>query len=221
MQFIKNSDEASVQVWPSYTDVMMNVTLILLFYLFAQLIISSQTSAVMLEIRFRQTKLRQAVESAIPAALRKDVFITEDGDLQKYTFADRVLFDSGRATLKESGAEILNAIGRVIKYQVGAFSKIQIEGHTDDQPINVGFASNWELSSARATTVVRFLQDSSGLDPALLSATGYSQYHPVEDNTTEANRSHNRRIEMVVVYSVQEVLDDAKGKATKARANAQ
>ena len=219
MKLIKDGDEVSVQVWPSYTDVMMNVTLILLFYLFAQLIISSQTSAVMLEIRFRQTKLRQTVEGAIPESLRKDVTITEDGSLQKYSFADRVLFDSGRATLRESGIEILGAIGRVIKEQVGSFTKIQIEGHTDDQPIRTGFPSNWELSSARATTVVRFLQDASGLDPGLLSATGYSQYHPVDNNTTDASRSRNRRIEMVVVCSVQDVLANAKSKEPKDKNN--
>ncbi len=212
MKFTRSSDEPGVQVWPSYTDVMMNVTLIVLFYLFAQLIISSQTSAVMLDIRFRQTKLRQIVEKAIPESLRKDVVITEDGSLQKYTFADRVLFDSGRATLKESGAEILQAIGRVFKEQVGSFSKIQIEGHTDDQPIKVGFPSNWELSSARATSVVRFLQDVSGLDPRLLSATGYSQYHPIDENAAEAGRLRNRRIEIVVVYSVQRALSGSESK---------
>ncbi|HWP44000.1 MAG TPA: flagellar motor protein MotB [Blastocatellia bacterium] len=208
--FFFKDREAEVQVWPAYADVVINVTMILLFYLFAQSTISSQTSAGMMEIRQRQTKLRQAVEKNIPEAMRKDVTITEDGNLQRYTFADRVLFDSGQARLKSSGEEILEAIGRMFRSQVGSFSKIQIEGHTDDQPIRVGFASNWELSSARATSVVRFLQDRSGIDPQLLSATGYSQYHPVEANDSDEGRSRNRRIEILVVYSVQEVLEKSR-----------
>lgn len=206
MKPLLGSHEPDVQVWPSYTDVMMNVTLILLFYLFVQSTISSQTSAGMVEIKQQQTRLRQSVEEIVPATMRKDLTITEDGNLQKYTFADRVLFASGQAKLSPLGEELLDLIGRAFKQQVGSFSKIQIEGHTDDQPIRVGFPSNWELSSARATSVVRFLQDRAGLDPSLLSATGYSQYHPVESHDSDEARARNRRIEVVVVYSVQAVL---------------
>lgn len=215
MKRILTSPESEVQIWPSYADVVINVALILLFYLFAQSVISSQTSAAMIEVRQRQTTLREVVESSIPASLRDYVAITEDGSLQKYTFADRVLFDSGRATLKDSGIDILRAMGRVFKESVGSFSKIQVEGHTDNQPIRVGFPSNWELSSARATSVVRFLQDESGIDPALLSATGYAQYHPVDPNESEAGRLRNRRIEIVLFYSAQDSRSRSKGGVAK------
>jgi len=198
--FLRNT-EGDLQIWPSYTDVALNVILILLFYVFAQSVISSQTSAEMKKIKDQQQRLEQAVVAAIPEGLGRDISVRSDGSLQRYTFADRVLFDSGRAELKESGQELLRLLGGVLKQQVDTFSRIQIEGHTDDQPITRGFASNWELSSARATSVVRFFGDSVGLDPKILSATGYSQYHPVENANTDAARARNRRIEVVVVYS--------------------
>lgn len=207
MKSFLSASDTDAQVWPAYADVVINVMLILLLYLFAQSAISSQASAGMIEIRQRQTKLRQAVENDLRQAMGKEVTITEDGNLQKYTFADRILFDSGQARLKLSGEEILDTIGRVFKSQVGSFSKIQIEGHTDDKPIRLGFPSNWELSSARATSVLRFFQDRSGINPQLLSATGYAEFHPVGPNDSDEGRARNRRIEVLVVYSVQEVLE--------------
>lgn len=200
--FLRNQEQ-ELQVWPSYTDVALNVILILLFYLFAQAVISSQTSAAMFEIKRQQEELKQKVNAEIPADLRHHVKVIPDGNLQRFTFANQVLFESGKAELKETGKRILEATGRVFQGQVGKFTKIQIEGHTDNQNINtVEYRSNWELSSARATTVVRFLEDTCGLDPRLLSATGYSQHQPVDRQDSEEGRARNRRIELVVVYSV-------------------
>jgi chemotaxis protein MotB len=169
----------------------------------------------MLEIRQRQTTLRQAVQNAIPATMQRGVTITEDGNLQRYTFADWILFDTGKADLKPSGVTVLGAIGQAFQEHVGTFVQIQIEGHTDDRPIKFPFPSNWELSSARATSVVRFLEEQTGLDPALLSATGYAQYHPVDTQPNDEGRARNRRIELVVVYSVQNILDRVLGTSTR------
>lgn len=192
--------DSEVQVWPSYTDVALNLILVLVLYLFTLIVYASKTVPCQQEIRRNQTNMRQAVEQAIQPELRKQVLkITEDGNLQRFTFADRILFDSGQAQLKTTGMEILGAIGGAFKKQVGAFKQIQIEGHTDDRPTRI--ASNWELSSARATSVVRFLQDQSELNPDLLSATGHSQYQPVDSNEGEEGRARNRRIEIVLVYS--------------------
>ena len=206
MSFQPAQHDNEGRVWPAFTDVLMTVALILVFYLFAQVVVSSQRSAAMAEVAKRQAVLRRAVEATIPAALRRDVRITEDGNLQRYAFADWILFDSARAELKPSGVALLASLGRVFQRQHAAFSRVQIEGHTDDRPLRAGagFASNWELSSARATSVVRFFEDRCGLDPRLLSATGYSEYHPVDPADSEAARARNRRIEVVVVYSVHE-----------------
>ncbi len=75
---------------------------------------------------------------------------------------------------------------------------IRVEGHTDDVPLNKGpYKTNWELSVARALAVVKSLQD-NGVDPALLSAAGFGEYHPIAPNDSPQNRSLNRRIEIVL-----------------------
>ena len=80
-----------------------------------------------------------------------------------------------------------------------------MEGHTDNVPVhNSRFKSNWELSTARATTVVALLTEHDGFDALLVSAAGYSKYRPVEDNSTAQGRAAKRRIDLVVVGQVQE-----------------
>src|SRR5262245_29595664 len=103
MRLFLKSPEPEVQVWPSYTDVAMTVILILLFYLFAQATISSQTAAKMLEVQDKQHSLRKAVTDAIPPEMRESIKITDDGNLMRLTFADWILFDSGQAALKPRG----------------------------------------------------------------------------------------------------------------------
>jgi flagellar motor protein MotB len=211
MSFSSTHHDLESRVWPAFTDVLMTVCLILVFYLFAQVVISSQTSAAMAEVALHQKDLSQAVKRALPPNLRQDIGIAEDGSLQRYTFADWILFDSASAELKPSGMEALAALARVFGRHAGEFTRIQIEGHTDDQPLRPGakFPSNWELSSARATSVVRFFEDRCHLDPRLLSATGYSEYQPAVRENSEKARASNRRIEVLVVYSVA-ALQDAK-----------
>ena len=82
--------------------------------------------------------------------------------------------------------------------------EIRVEGHTDNVPVhNSRFKSNWELSTARATTVVSLLIEQHGFDPLLVSAAGYSEYRPVESNKTAGGRAANRRVDLVVVGHVQ------------------
>lgn len=114
--------------------------------------------------------------------------------------AEQLFFDSGRATLKDTGKQVLQKVADSLKgYEDKA---IRIVGHTDNVPISGGlqkvFASNWELSAARATTVVRFLQD-AGIAPERLVATGRAQYAPVAPNDSAEGRQKNRRIEITLI----------------------
>ena len=81
--------------------------------------------------------------------------------------------------------------------------KVRIEGHTDSDKIHGAlqrkFSTNWELSAIRATTVARFLVEKSGLDPRIIYAAGYGEYHPVAPNDTPENKAKNRRIEIVLI----------------------
>lgn len=114
---------------------------------------------------------------------------------------DEILFDSGSATVKAEGREVLSRVGEVL---VGLEDKgIVIEGYTDDVGITGElarrFPTNWELSTARATSVVRYLQESAGIPPDRLSAAGFGPYRPVAPNDTPEGRARNRRIEMKLV----------------------
>lgn len=114
------------------------------------------------------------------------------------TFVDEVLFDSGKAVLKQEALPILDKVVGVIKEKV-ADRDIGIEGHTDNEPIQYsGWKSNWELSTSRATTVLHYLED-SGISPGKLQATGFGEYRPVTSNDTEEGRQQNRRVEVVIL----------------------
>ena len=113
---------------------------------------------------------------------------------------DKILFDSGKAELKPAGVKVLQQIGDILKTAVD--KNIQVEGHTDNVPISgsltTKYPSNWELSTARATTVLHFLQDKVGVSGERLSAVGYGEYQPIASNATAEGRAENRRIQIVL-----------------------
>lgn len=114
---------------------------------------------------------------------------------------DKILFDSGEATLTERGASVLSRLGAVL---VGVEGRsIQVSGHTDDSPpsqrLAATFPTNWELSVARAVNVVRFLQEKAHVPEKRLVASGYGDTHPVASNATPKGRARNRRIEILLI----------------------
>ena len=129
------------------------------------------------------------------------IVITQLKDKLSLTMVEKVLFDSGSADIKKDGKKVLDRVGEILKQVTD--KQINIEGHTDNVPISPRlqqkFPTNWELSTARATTVVRYLQEKAGLDPRLLNAGGFAAYRPVEPNDTEERKAKNRRIEIVLI----------------------
>jgi len=129
------------------------------------------------------------------------VQIKEMKDRLTMTMVDKILFPSGRAEISKEGKKVLDKVVSILKDVKD--KRIQIEGHTDNVPIvsdlKKRFPTNWELSTARATEVVRYLQESGGIDPNLLSATGYGEYMPVAPNDTDEGKHKNRRIEIVLL----------------------
>jgi len=115
------------------------------------------------------------------------------------TMADDILFDSGKAKLKNKSHGILKKVADVINEKLPD-RNVGVEGHTDNIPIKYsGWRSNWELSASRATSVLHYLLDECGMEPQKLSAIGYGEYKPIADNSTAAGRSKNRRVEIIVL----------------------
>ncbi len=115
------------------------------------------------------------------------------------TFVAEVLFDSGKAELRQSSFEKLDKIADVLNTTVKELS-IGIEGHTDDIQIQrSGWKSNWELSSARALSVLHYMTQTRDISPGRLSATGYGEFRPLADNSTSEGRQENRRVEIVIL----------------------
>jgi len=117
-----------------------------------------------------------------------------------------VLFDSGRAVLKPEGRTTLAEVAQVLAQIPNR--QFQVAGHTDNIPIrNARFPSNWELSTARAVNVARYLIDDGGVDATRLSAAGYAETQPVAANDSNETRAQNRRIEIVLVPNLDELPD--------------
>lgn len=112
------------------------------------------------------------------------------------TLKDNLIFHSGSAQLEPSGLPVLNKICRILKM----FNRpIRVEGHTDDVPIATEqYPSNWELSTARAITVVKYFIDHGGIAPQRLSAAGYGASKPRVANDTDRHRAENRRVEIIL-----------------------
>lgn len=122
-------------------------------------------------------------------------------NLQPVLLADKILFPSGEAEITPEGLKVLERVGSVLKNTQSKI--IRVEGHTDNEQINTRlkkkYSTNWELSTARATNVVRFLQEKIGIEPGFLQPIGMSEYHPVASNETPDGRSQNRRIEIALL----------------------
>jgi chemotaxis protein MotB len=129
------------------------------------------------------------------------VQLTEMKNRLTMTMVDKIIFPSGSVEISKEGKAVLDKVISILKDVKD--KRIQVEGHTDNVQIvsdlKKRFPTNWELSTARATEVVRYLQETGGLNPTLLAATGYGEYQPVAPNDTDEGKHKNRRIEIVLL----------------------
>ena len=155
-------------------------------------------AAELARVKENYDNLTASLKSEIAAG---EVAITQLKGKLTVNMVDRILFDSGQAEVRADGKKVLEKVGKVL---AGVTDKdIRIEGHTDNKPI-VGdlknkYATNWELSTARATAVLRHLADAARVDGKRMVAAGYGEFRPVSPNDTPENRALNRRIEIVLV----------------------
>jgi chemotaxis protein MotB len=129
-----------------------------------------------------------------------EIAVSQSGDRLRVDMVDKILFDSGSAQISRRGENVLARVGEVLG-KIGD-KQLQVSGHTDNQPISRKlkrqYPTNWELSIGRAMTVVRFLQDTVGVPPERLVASGHGEHHPIASNRSKAGQARNRRIEILL-----------------------
>jgi chemotaxis protein MotB len=147
---------------------------------------------------FDAAALKKQLESVLGDAIDKnEIVMQRSSEGLTISLRDFGFFKSGDANLLPGAAE---QIKRTAKVLIEHGLEVRVEGHSDDQPIHSSlFHSNWELSTARATTVLSLLIDDAGFPPDKVSVAGYGSYRPVASNTTPEGRRMNRRVDLVVV----------------------
>ncbi len=140
-----------------------------------------------------------------------EIKVTQVLDRLSVNMVEKILFDSGSADIKPEGLKVLERLGGILKKVTD--KQIRVEGHTDNVPIGgklaEKFPTNWELSAARATNVVKFLTEKVGVNPKFLIAAAYSMNRPVASNDTKESRAQNRRIEIALIpMNLDRVLKD-------------
>ena len=172
----------------------------------------NQTSTAQVVEMDKLEKLKEEVEEYLE---EKNMESVVDIELEArglvIRFKDNVLFDSGSATIKTSSYDILNFLSGLLTTEELINELIRVEGHTDNVPnISKIYPTNWELSTARATNVVKYFIENRGFVPTRLSAAGYSEYHPIATNDTAEGRSANRRVDIVVIKDQSEPTEENK-----------
>ncbi len=144
---------------------------------------------------------KKSIESSLKNQIdAQEVEVVDMAGKLKLVLIDKILFDSGSYEINEAGKKVLLMLAE--SFRENKNQHLVVEGHTDDVPLGVElrkkFPTNWELSAARAASVVRFLQHEGGVEPERLSIQAYSYYRPVTLNGTEEGRRQNRRIAIIL-----------------------
>ena len=192
-----------------YSDLMTNLMLFFLMLFGTSRMASELQKTIYKSIRVEFSREEEIFAKKEEDAIKKMVNYVEERRLRgfatvkvseqtiKIMLADPVLFDLGESELKSSAIAVLRQVARLLEDIPNA---VLVEGHTDDRPmIGDKFRSNWELSTARAFSVIRYFIEKENMAPERLSVVGYGEYRPLYPNDTEENRAKNRRIEINIV----------------------
>ena len=204
--------------------VLLALCLIALFTLYSQnqeMKKALEESQRTLESKIKEARLETSQQKSTQEALianlkeqiqKQEVTIKEIREGLSLSLIDQILFDFGKATLKPDGEKILAKVGQTLKNIQD--KRIRVVGHTDNVPIRKDFAykfpSNWELSAARACTVVRYFQEKMGFKPEDLEAVGRAFYQPVAGNETKEGRDQNRRVEIIIAPKLETKKEEKK-----------
>jgi chemotaxis protein MotB len=149
----------------------------------------------------------------------EDISINVEKGVVYVSISDKLLFSSGSATINSAAKNVLGKVAKVVNDKPEI--EIMVEGHTDNQPINTAqFKDNWALSSARAASVTRLLQEDFNVAPERMTAAGRSYYIPVASNATAEGRAKNRRTRIIVLPKLDQFFDMVEKGMEQAKENA-
>jgi flagellar motor protein MotB len=202
--------DTEVNFWPGVIDMLTSLLMFFMLVSFVQHNVNPSTLASDVA-RQKQRRFHEVFEREYAAEMaRGEISVVSDVNIVQVTFGEEILFASGQYGLQNRGEKMLRRLARVIdtldtSTQSPLYDQIQIEGHTDSRNLSRSSypRDNWELSTARALEVLRFLSDRSvpRLDEKTMSANGYADTRPV----TSRSRSKNRRIEIRIYFSGRDV----------------
>lgn len=162
--------------------------------------LEQQKAALLAASQQRQQQYDALLQNLSKEVEQGQIKVRQYQNMLSVDLAEQIFFDSGRSTLNKGGKDVLKKVGEALKEYESKV--IRVVGHTDNvkiaKTLRDKFPTNWELSVARATTVVRFLQD-VGIPPQRMVASGRGEYDPVASNDTEEDRLKNRRIEIMLI----------------------
>lgn len=207
------SSEAKILFWPSFVDMLITTLMSVILVYFLQTVFNVGNLEALKIEKSQEEFINNFSRTFSTEKTRKQIDIRKSLNLIRIIFNNEVLFESGDYQLQPQGRLMLDRIADLFKTSRDRnIKQIQVEGHTDDRPIEHGGRyphDNWELSAARSISVVKYLKIDreiySRLDQSVfISANGYADLKPVADNNTEDGRAKNRRIEILIFFSTPE-----------------
>jgi chemotaxis protein MotB len=190
--------------WPAMLDLITSTLMVFMLITTLELVFGNDDLEAALTRTKQETFLRDFQQELAPEIGRREIRIERHLDFIQILFSDAVLFRLGDHRLQPAGQRLMARCARVFAHTgASGYEQIQVEGHTDDVPLDRATypSNNWELSTARALSVVELLSREEPSLSKVLSANGYSSNRPVADNLTQAGRDLNRRIEIRLFFS--------------------
>lgn len=190
--------------WPAMLDLVTSTLMVFMLVTTLQMAFGIDELEAALT-RNKQERFLQELRRELGQEIdRKEISVERHLNFIQILFSDKVLFHSGNYRLQPAGQHLLARCARVFAESgESGYEQIQVEGHTDNVPLDSSTypSNNWELSTARSLSVVEFLSAKNPAFAPALSANGYSHHRPVADNSTQAGRDRNRRIEIRLFFS--------------------
>ena len=213
---MNNATKEDFNVWPVLIDMITSVLIIFILYSFLDQILNQRNLDLLLIDKKRQRFSTLLTNDFRNEISQSKMILTPEFNYLKVTFRDQLLFpikQHGRTVITREGQRVLNGCSSLIKDNSDelGIEEIQVEGHTDSDRIGSDdgkIKDNWDLSSQRAITITRYLTDAVDPEEVLFSANGFSKFNPIAENTSESNKSQNRRIELKIFFQGIEKTED-------------